>query len=196
MRLPWRRDQDAEGLIAAARREFLTQREEFGPSGLVYADVCRTPAGWYLVLAPHLTEGEPVRAVGWARNDYWAVRIWGRSGHDFRNDYDPEVGGVPAPSLAPLGWPDPAEYAPTLAAAKARANRPVMVTAGYRMTDGSFISHEIKAPDLTDFHFADPNPAPAAIAVAYEIGLAGRRWDQHLAAIAAINEHNRRNGIV
>ena len=196
MRLPWRRDEDAQGLVAAARREYLSPREDFGPSEFVYSDVWRTTAGWYLVLAPHLAEGEPVRAVGWARNDHWAVRIWGRLGHGFRNDHPADAAGAPSPSLVGLGWPHPLEYATTLAAAKARSRRPVMVTAQYRMTDGAFISHVIKASERTDFHFADPNPAPAASAVAVEIGLAGRRWEEHLAAIAAVNEQNRRNGIV
>lgn len=179
----------------AARREYLTPRHVFGPSELVYTNVSRTSEGWYLLSAPHLAAGEPVHAVGWARNDYWAVRVWGTAGNDFHNDHDPLAGGTAAPSLEPLGWPHPLTYAATLAAAKARSG-PVMVSAGYRFTDGSFRSHQIHAGERMRFHFDDPNPDGAATAVAFELGLGGRPWDEHLAAVKEINEQNRRRGIV
>ena len=143
---------ESRALLDAARREYLTPRRDFGPSDLVGRNLARTTAGVYLQLAPHL-EGEPVHSVGWARNDFWAVRLWSRSGHACRNDNDPQASGAPMPALETLGWPQPLTYAEALAAAKERAQAPVMVTAGYRLTDGSFTSQTIEAAKRARFHF-------------------------------------------
>ena len=136
----------------------------------------------------------PVFAVGWARNDYWAVQIWGFDGYDYRNEFDPLEVATDPPSLASLGWPEPLSYQETLAHAKARSGRPVMVTAGYRLTDGEFTSHVIQAPDRVKFYYDDPNPQPADTVAAIELGLAGDRLDRHLAEMRASNRENQRPG--
>lgn len=67
-----------------------------------------------------------------------------------------------------------------------------MVSARYRFTDGGFESHVIHAAPRVAFHYDEPDPEPADTAVAVELGLGGRRWDQHLAEIKAINRENSR----
>ena len=65
-----------------------------------------------------------------------------------------------------------------------------MVSAEYRVTDGAFSSHLIHAAARVRFHYDDPNPAPADIAAAIELGLGADRWEQRLAEIRAINREN------
>lgn len=79
-----------------------------------------------------------ISSVGWARNHYWAVQIWGVNGYGYgyRNGCDPLEAAADAPSLDSLGWPHPLSYADTLGHAKRLSKRPVMVSADYRMTDG------------------------------------------------------------
>lgn len=173
-----------------SREEYLTPRDHFGPSQQVYGRVFRTDGGIYLLVAPHLGPGDPVFAVGWGCNDYWAVRAWGFDGNGYRSECDPAAPVTTAPSLESLGWPDPLRYAETLACAKKLAGAPVMVTAGYRLTDGGFESHVIRAAPRVEFHYADPNPGPDDAAIAVCLGLGGPRWEQHLAEIRAINQEN------
>jgi hypothetical protein len=179
-------------LVAAARREYLTPRDVFGPARQLYGRVHRSDSGIYLLVAPHLGEGDPVVAVGWARNDHWAVRIWGFDGHGFTNDYEEDAAEAEPPSLRVLGWPWPLTYADVLAAARDRTSRRVMVTARYRGTDGAFQSHVIEAGPRVMFHYDDPDPQPSDRAAAVELGLGGPRWEQHLAEVHAINEENAR----
>ena len=145
----------------------------------------------YLLVAPHLGTNDPVTAVGWARNDYWAVQIWGFDGYGYRNECDPLEPAADAPSLENLGWPHPLGYADTLAQAGRLSEKPVMVSAAYRMTDGGFTSHAIRAATRVEFHYDDPNPQPSDTVAAIELGLAGDRWERHLAEIHAINRENK-----
>ena len=169
-------------LLTAAGAEFLSPLTRFGRSHHVYGSVHRTDYGVYLVVAPHLGPDDPVVAVGWARNDFWAVQIWGFDGHKFHNDYDPdEQQSHPAPSLAKLGWPDPLSYRATLTHAQQGEDRRGVVGANYRMTDGGFMSHEIRAGQALSFHYGDPNPDAADAPVAIAFRLRGKRWEQHLA---------------
>jgi hypothetical protein len=177
-------------LRAASRREYLTPRDRFGPTHQVYGRVYGAGRGLYVLVGPHLGPDDPVFAVGWARNDYWAVRVWGFDGEGFRNDFDADAPGTDEPSLAADGWPHPLRYAETIARAEHRSPRRVMTTAGYRLTDGAFTSHEVLAASRVKFHYADPNPAPEDTPVAVELGLGGRRWEQHLAEVRAINREN------
>jgi hypothetical protein len=146
----------------------------------------------YLLVAPHLGPNDPVTAVGWARNDYWAVQIWGFDGYRYRNECDPLEPAADAPSLGSLGWPHPLSYAGTLAQAKRLSEKPVMVSADYRMTDGGFTSHVIHAAARVEFHYDDPNPQPSDTVAAIELGLAGDRCERHLAGIHAINARTKR----
>jgi hypothetical protein len=130
-------------------------------------------SGVYLLVSPVLGPNDPVAAVGWARNDYWAVQIWGFDGYGYRNEYDPLEAAADTPSLESLGWPNPLSYAKTLAHAKRRSDRPVTVNAAYRMTDGGFTSHVIQAADRVEFHYDDPNPQPSDTVAAIELGLVG-----------------------
>ena len=181
-------------LLAASRQEYLTPRDRFGPTQHLYGRVHRSEAGVYLLVAPHLDANDPVFSVGWARNDYWAVQVWGFDGNGYRNDCDREAIATDAPSLAALSWPDPLSYAETLACAKRLSDEKVMVSARYRFTDGVFESHVIHAAPRVKFHYDDPNPKPTDTAVAIELGLGGRRWEQNLAEIRAINHENSRRG--
>ena len=190
-------DDDAElrspeepALLAASQLEYLTRLDRFGASRRVYGRVHQAASGVYLLVAPHLGPGDPVFAVGWARNDYWAVQIWGFDGNGYRNDRDPLEPTADGPSLASLGWPHPLSYANTLAQARRLAGKPVMVSAGYRMTDGGFTSHVIRAAARVKFHYDDPNPQPGDAAAAIELGLGGETWERHLAKIRAINREN------
>lgn len=190
----WRRRGAASAptpaLLDLSRQEYLTPRDRFGPNRHVYGRVHKTAVGVYLLVAPHLGENDPVFTVGWARNDYWAVQVWGFDGNGYRNDHDPDEPPAEPPSLRTAGWPDPLSYAETLACAKRLSRAPVMVSAGYRFTDGGFMSHKIHADPRVAFHFADPNPEPADTAVAVGLGLGGERWEEHLAEIRAINREN------
>jgi hypothetical protein len=173
-----------------SRQEYLTPRDRLGPNQHVYGRVYRTDSGVYLLVAPHLGENDPVFTVGWARNDYWAVQIWGFNGSAYRNDRDPDAASSDPPSLETMGWPDPLGYAEALACAKRVSDGPVMVSAGYRFTDGGFMSHAIHAAPRVKFHFDQPNPKPGDPVVAVELGLGGERWERHLAEIQAINRQN------
>jgi hypothetical protein len=177
-------------LLAASRAEFLTPLDRFGASRHVYGRVHRAGSGVYLLVAPHLGPSDPVFAVGWARNDYWAVQVWSFAGHGYRNDCNPLESATAAPSLASLGWPHPLSYADTLAQAQRLSWKPVMVASVYRTTDGGFTSHVIRAAARVEFHYDDPNPQPGDIAAAIQLGLAGDRWERHLAEIRAINREN------
>jgi hypothetical protein len=190
-------DDDAElrstedpALLAASRVDFATPLDEFGSARHVYGRVHQAASGVYLLVAPRLGPSDPVAAVGWARNDYWAVQIWGFDGSGFHNDCDPVEPASDAPSLASLGWPHPLSYAHTLAHAKRLSGRPVMVSAGYRMTDGGFTSHVIRAAARVEFHYDDPNPQPSDAVAAIELGLGGDRWERYRAEIYAINRQN------
>jgi hypothetical protein len=178
--------------VALSRREYLTPRSRFPPSRPVYGRVFETEAGNFLLVGSHLGPDDPIHTVGWARNAYWAVRIWGFDGYEFRNDCDPDAAASAAPSLAELGWPDPLTYALTLQRAKECSREPVMVTNRYRLTDGGFESHEIGTAERVKLHFGNPNPRSKDMAVAVEFGLGGRRWERHLAEIRAINRLNAR----
>jgi hypothetical protein len=191
-------DDDAElrspkepALLAASRVEYLTPLDRFGASRHVYGRVHQAGSGVYLLVAPHRGPNDPVFAVGWARNDYWAVQIWGFDGYGYRNECDPLESAADAPSLASLGWPHPLSYADTLAQARRLSGNPVMVRAGYRMTDGGFTSHVIRAAARVEFHYDDPNPQPSDTVAAIELGLVGDRWERHLAEIRAINRENK-----
>jgi hypothetical protein len=81
-------------------------------------------------------------------------------------------------------------YADTLAQAKRLSGKPVMVNAAYRMTDGGFTSHVIRAAARIEFHYDAPNPQPSDTVAAIELGLTGDRWERHLAEIRAINREN------
>lgn len=170
-------------LLAAARAEFLSPLTLFGRSRHVYGSVYRTEVGVYVIVAPHLGTDDPVRGVGWARNDFWAVQVWGFDGHRFHNDYDAQEQAGPAPSLHGLGWPEPLTYRETLEHAKRDTNRRGIVGANYRMTDGGFQSHEIRATDALSFHYDDPNPNPGDSAVAIEFRLRGKSWERHLSKV-------------
>ena len=184
---------DAPDLLTASRTtDFLTPLDRFGPSRHVYGRVHQAVSGVYLLVAPHLGSGDPVYAAGWARNDYWAVQVWGFNGNGYRNDCDPLEAGADEPSLASLGWPHPLSYAETLACAKTLSKKPVMVSAEYRMTDGAFTSHQIHAALRVKFHYDDPNPEPTGAVAAIELGLGGDPWEGHLAKIRAINRENER----
>lgn len=186
------RSPEEPALVAASRAEFLTPLGRFGPSRHVNGRVHQASSGVYLLVAPHLGPDDPVFAVGWARNDHWAVQIWGFDGYRFRNDCDPLEPAADAPSLGSLGWPHPLSYADTLAHAGRLSGKPVMVSAGYRMTDGGFKSHVIRAASRVEFHYDDPNPQPGDTVVAIELGLGGDRWERHLAEIRASNRENQR----
>jgi hypothetical protein len=69
------RGPEGPALLAASRAEYLTPLDQFGPSRHVYGRVHQADSGVYLLVAPRLVSGDPVFAVGWARNDYWAVQI-------------------------------------------------------------------------------------------------------------------------
>lgn len=71
-------------LLAASRAEYLTPLERFGPSRHVYGRVHQAGSDVYLLVAPRLGPGDPVAAVGWARNDYWAVQVRGFDGYGYR----------------------------------------------------------------------------------------------------------------
>jgi hypothetical protein len=144
----------------------------------------------YLLVSPHLGPDNPVYAVGWARNDYWAVRVWGFHGYGSRNDYDPLEAAADMPSLESLGWPNPLSYATTLAHARRLSGNPVMVSSTYRLINREFSSHTIRAANRVEFHYDDPDPQPSDTAVAVELGLGGDRWEQHLAETRAINRQN------
>ena len=181
---------DEPDLLIASRMEFLTPLDRFGHSRHVYGRVHQAVSGVYLLVAPRLGAGDPVFTAGWARNDYWAVQVWGFNGKGYRNECDPLEAPADAPSLASLGWPHPLSYAETLAHAKTLSGKPVMVSADYRLTDGAFTSHEIHAAPRVKFHYDDPDPEPTDTVVAIELGLGGDRWEQHLAKIRAINREN------
>jgi hypothetical protein len=175
------------GLLAASRAEFLTPLDRFGATRHVYGRVHQAGSGVYLLVAQHLGPDDPVTAVGWARNDYWAVRVWGFDGYGYRNECDPLESAADAPSLGSLGWPHPLSYADALAHAKRLSGKPVMVSTAYRMTDGGFTSHVIRAAARVEFHYDDPNPQPGDTVAAIELGLVGDRWERHRAEIRAIN---------
>ena len=184
------RSPEEPALLAASRAEFLTPLDRFGSSRHVYGRVHQAGSGVYLLVSAHLGPNDPVAAVGWARNDYWAVQIWGFDGYGYRNECDPRETAEDAPSLASLGWPHPLSYADTLAQAKQLSEKPVMLSAVYRMTDGGFTSHVIRAAARVEFHYDNPNPQPDDTVAAIELGLAGDRWERHLAEIRAINREN------
>jgi hypothetical protein len=184
------RSQEEPALLAASRAEFLTPLDRFGPSRHVYGRVHQASSGVYLLVSPRLGPNDPVTAVGWARNDYWAVQIWVSAGRGYRNECDPLEPAVDAPSLESLGWPHPLSYAGTLAQAQRLSKRPVMVCAGYRMTGGGFTSCVIHAAGRVRFHYDDPDPQPGDTVAAIELGLAGDRWERHLAEIRAINRRS------
>jgi hypothetical protein len=186
------RSPEESALLAASRAEFLTSLDRFGSSRHVYGRVHQAGSGVYLLVSPRLGPNTPVSAVGWARNDYWAVQIWGFDGHGYRNECDPFEPTADTPSLANLGWPHPLSYADTLAQARRHSEKPVMVSSVYRMTDGAFTSHVIRAAARVQFHYDDPNPKPGDTAAAIELGLVGDRWERHLAEIRAINRENQR----
>jgi len=186
---PGQRNPEEPALLAASRAEFLTPLDRFGPSRHVYGRVHHAGSGVYLLVSPRLGPDDPVTAVGWARNDYWAVRVWGFDGYGYRNECDPHESAADPPSLGSVGWPDPLSYADTLAQAKRLSGKPVMVRSVYRMTDGAFASHVIRAARV-ELHYDDPNPQPGDAVAAIELGLVGDRWDRYLAEIRAINREN------
>lgn len=71
------RSQEEPALLAASQAEFLTPLDRFGSSRHVYGRVHQTSSGVYLLVSSRLGLNDPVTAVGWARNDFWAVQIWG-----------------------------------------------------------------------------------------------------------------------
>jgi hypothetical protein len=185
------RSPEEPAVLAASRVEYLTPLDRFGASRHVYGRVHQAASGVYLLVAPHRGPNVPVTAVGWARNDYWAVQIWGFDGYGYRNDCDPLESATDSPSLGSLGWPHPLSYADTLAQAERLSGKPVMVASVYRMPDGGFTSHVIRAAARVEFHYDDPNPEPSDTVAAIELGLVGDRRERHLAEIRAINRQNR-----
>jgi hypothetical protein len=124
------------------------------------------------------------------RDGYWAVQIWGFDGRGHRNDCDPLESAADAPWHSSLGWPHPLSYADTLAQATRLSGKPVIVVSGYRMTDGGFKSHVIRAAARVEFHYDNPNPQAGDTVAAIELGLVGDRRERYLAEIRAINHEN------
>jgi hypothetical protein len=156
----------------------------------MYGRVHQASSGVYLLVSPRLGPDNPVTAVGWARNDYWAVQIWGFDGYGYRNECDPREPAADAPSLESLGWHHPLSYADALAHANRLSKRPVMVSADYRLTDGGFTSHVIHAASRVKLHYDDPDPQPGDTAAAIELGLTGDRWERHSTETRAINRQS------
>ena len=184
------RSPEESPLLAASRAEFPTPLDRFGASRHVYGRVHQAGGGVYLLVAPRLGPSDPsprwagrAMTIGQSRSGALTVAATA-------NDCDEVEPASNAPSLASLGWPHPLSYADTLAQAARLSGRPVMVRSVYRMTDGGFTSHVIRAAARVEFHYDDPNPQPGDIAAAIELGLVGDRWERHLAEIRAINREN------
>ena len=95
-------------LLAASLAEWATPLERFGSTHHVYGRVHQSDAGVYLLVSsPSIGPDDPVWGVGWARNDYCAVKVWGFDGDAYRNEYDKHESAADAPSLESLGWPHP-----------------------------------------------------------------------------------------
>jgi hypothetical protein len=134
-------------------------------------DIYACGDGIFLMSNPNYGQGHPVRAVGWAESDYWAVRAW--SLPPFRGDLAiPPAQWKPSPSLTFLGRPENLNFGVLCAFEQAQPNvgKASIVKATYRMTDGAFLYVGVGGNGLT-YLFASNKPAPTDEPVAFEIRL-------------------------
>jgi hypothetical protein len=128
--------------------------------------------GVYLMTNPRFGESDPVRAVGWAESDYWAVRVW--SYPRFEGDLDaPTAQCQPVPSLAALGCPDDLSYGSVRAfeVSQPGARKGTVLTAQYRMTDGAFLCASINGVRGVRYVYASNHPGSDDQPVALEVKL-------------------------
>lgn len=121
---------------------------------------------------PNYGQGHPVRAVGWAESDYWAVRAW--SLPPFRGDLSiPPAQWKPPPSLTFLGRPESLNFKDIFAFERAQpaARKATLVHASYRMTDGAFLYVNVSGANGVTYLYASSKPAGTDEPVAFEIQL-------------------------
>jgi hypothetical protein len=121
---------------------------------------------------PKRGSGDPVRAVGWAESDYWAVRCWA---------VPPFAGNLsleqtqwrPPPSLGFLGRPEDLSFAVVreFESAQPHAKTATLVDAKYRITDGAFLYCAIHGANGIIYIYSSNNPANEDRPVALEFKL-------------------------
>src|SRR5215468_7365980 len=103
-----------QGLIS---KTLWSPRPEFPPSRMVRRRIFACGEGIYLLTNPNFGEGDPVRAVGWAKGDSWAMHTW----EMFSGPLDAPVGQwAGPPSLGFLGRPEVLSFASVLDFEKAQ----------------------------------------------------------------------------
>lgn len=159
-------------LQEAVRMARWSPRAAFGPSNGLSERLYALGNGFYLRTNPRRSSEELVLSVGWAESDYWAMRCWDNP--PYRGDLSiPPAQWGPPPSLVFLDRPEHLTFESVCQFERERLSKPsvTMVNARYRMTDGAFLSIEVRGSDGVLYYFASTGPEPADEPVAIEIRL-------------------------
>lgn len=147
-------------------------RDLFPPSSELSYRLFACGGGLYLVTNPSHGPGDPVRAVGWAESDYWALRIWQHP--QFTGSLDsPPSQWRPAPSMAFRGGPEDLSFGAVREFERAQlgSREARVVVVSYRKVDGAFLYSAIRGIDGTAYFYESNDPKPEAQPVAVEIEL-------------------------
>ena len=137
---------------------------DFPSSARISDDVCRCGPGLYLITPNR----KNVRFVGWAQNDYWAMRAWELPFLGELAEKPPIE--TPVPSLAFAGRPETLNFGEVTAFEQVQPGwSTISVTARYRMSDGRFLYTEVDGSEGVRYYFERTKPKasdpPTAIAL-------------------------------
>ena len=142
---------------------------DFPSSASISKRVSRCGPGLYLITP----NGKDVRFVGWAQNDYWALRAWDSP---FLGDLTetPPI-ETPAPSLTFAGRPGTLTFGEITAFEQAQHGWSLIsITGKYRMTDGRFLYVEVDGSDGVSYCFEATKPKVSDPPTAISLRLTGK----------------------
>lgn len=159
-------------------KKLWTPRSQFPPSSDIGGRVFACGDDLYLMTNPKRGEGDPVRAAGWARSEYWALRVWSVPPFSGELTDPPKENSSSPPSLAFLGRPENLSYGEIKEFEKSKLGPDTitMVTARYRMTDGAFLYLALNGADGITYAYPSNEPRSGDQPVAISLDLPeGRR---------------------
>jgi hypothetical protein len=128
-----------------------------------------------LMTNPRYGDDDPVYAVGWAQSDYWARRAWEVPFGGELTSPSPQWSS--SPSLQFLGRPARLSFGSVCGFERAQRGTETALfgCARYRVTDGAFMTFEIRGIDAVVYFFGSNEPETEDEPVALEFRLQEER---------------------
>jgi hypothetical protein len=159
-----------------AKKEIWSPRSEFPPSRELGGGLFTCENGLYLMINRNRGHGDPVRSIGWAESDSWALRVWNNPPFPGGLSAPPEPKWAPPPSLTSFGRPDTLSFKDVVHLEKSRLGpgAATLVTAKYGITDGAFLCLAVNGADGITYFYPSNKPGPNHQPVAIEFKLKAR----------------------